>query len=72
MDFIAMDLFGPFEVTSKGDQYASILIDMPTNYRFCIPFLNRTADTVIKVYLREVYCCISIIHELLTDNGSEF
>ena len=34
MDFILVDFIGPFEVTSRGSQYAVTVICMPTNYLF--------------------------------------
>ena len=33
-------------------------ISMLTNYVICVPLTDKSADTVVSVYLREVYCRI--------------
>ena len=41
MDFIDINLIGPFEVMNKGNQYALTVICALTNYVFSMPFLIK-------------------------------
>ena len=54
--FILMDLIGPFEMTSRGNQYAVTVNCMLTNYVMCIPLVDKSADTVVSAYLKNIYC----------------
>ena len=65
-DFI--DLISPFESTMKGNQYALIVIYMLTNYIICIPIPDKSSDTVVNAYLREVYCTFGGSQKILSDN----
>ena len=56
MDFISVDLTSTFKTTTKGNQYASTVVSMLTNYVICIPILDKSADIVVNAYLKEVYC----------------
>ena len=55
MDFVSVDLVGPFETTTKGNQYALTVICMLTNFIIYIPMLDKSADTVVNRYQKEVY-----------------
>ena len=56
MDLISIDLTGPFETTTKGNQYALTKKCMFTNYIICIPIPYKSADVVVNAYLKKVYC----------------
>ena len=73
MKFISMDLIGEFYPPSKqGNRYALTVICMHTGYTFCIPIPDKSAATVAKAYINNVYCWFGASHKILTDNGTEF
>ena len=73
MKFISMDLIGEFHPPSKkGNRFALTVVCMHTGYTFCIPIPDKTASTVVKAYIDNVYCGFGASHKILTDNGTEF
>ena len=56
MDFISVDLIGPFEIKSRGNQYALTMNCMLTNYVMCLPLVDKSADVVVNTYFREINC----------------
>ena len=73
MHFISMDLIGQFKPpSSKGNSFALTVIDMLTNFVWCIPLQTKTADEVIHAYLKNVYAQYGGSQKILSDNGSEF
>ena len=73
MKFISMDLIGEFHPpSSKGNRYALTVICMFTGYVFCIPLLDKKAETVLKAYMNHVYCKHGGSLKILSDNGTEF
>ena len=73
MKFISMDLIGEFYPPSKqGNRYALTVVCMHTGYTFCIPIPDKSAATVAKAYINNVYCWFGAAHKILTDNGTEF
>ena len=52
MNFISMDLAGPFQITTRGIQYTLILICMLTYYVMNIPLVDTSANTVVNQYLK--------------------
>ena len=71
MDFITMDLIGPFGTTSNRNRYDLTVICMLTNSVFCIPITDKTADAVVNACLKEIYCQFWGSCKL-SDNGSGF
>ena len=71
VDFIAMGLVNPFDTTSKGNKYALTITHVLSNYVFCIPTTDKTADLTVDTYLKEIYCQFCESHKILSDNGSE-
>ena len=71
MDFISIDLISPFEATTKVNQYTLTMIYMLTIYIICIPITDKSADTVVNAYLKEVYCRFRGSWKILSDNVSE-
>ena len=45
---------------------------MLTGYTWCIPFVNKSAETVVKAYVKEVYLKYGGSRKILSDNGTEF
>ena len=40
----------------KRNQYAFTVIGMLTNYLLCIPLIDKSADTVVSAYVKEMNC----------------
>ena len=55
MQFISIDLIGPFGPSSNGHHYAVIVICMLSGYTFCIPLKTKAASEVVQAYMDEVY-----------------
>jgi hypothetical protein len=72
MHFISMDLIGPFDPSPRGNKHAVTVIDMLTNFFWCIPIPEKTAVEVARAYIHGVYCGYGGSIKLLTDNGTEF
>ena len=73
MDFISMDLIGEFKMGStQGNQYALTVICMLTGYTWCIPIADKSAETIVKSYIKEVYSKYGGSRKILSDNGTEF
>ena len=43
-----------------------------TGFTFCIPLKNKTAEEVVKAYLKHICCVFGPSKKILTDNGTEF
>ena len=38
----------------------------------CVPLVDKSSDSVVRVYLKEIYCRFRGRQKLLSDNRSEF
>ena len=73
MDFISMDLIGEFKMGStQGNRYALTVTCMLTGYTWCIPIADKSAETIVRAYIREVYSKYGGSRKILSDNGTEF
>ena len=55
MEFVSMDLIGEFHPpSSKGSRYALTAVCMLTDYTFCIPFKNKTAEEVVTAWRNHI------------------
>ena len=73
MRSISMDLIGEIHPPSKrGNKHALTVVCMHTGYTFCIPIKDRTASTVLKAYMDEVYSKFGGSIQIHSDNGPEF
>ena len=73
MDFISMGLIGEFKMGStQSNRYALTVICMLTGYTWCIPISDKSAETIVKAYIREVYSKYGGSRKILSDNGTEF
>ena len=55
LDFISVDLIGPFETTFKRNQHALTVISIV----MCVPLTDKTADVIVNAHLRVIYCNMS-------------
>ena len=73
MDFISMDLIGEFRMGStNGNRFALTVICMLSGYTWCVPIPDKSAETVVKAYIKEVYNHFGGSRKILSDNGTEF
>ena len=68
MDIISMALIGEFKMGStQGNRYALTVICMLTGYTWCIPIADKSAETIVKAYIREVYSKYGGSRKILSD-----
>ena len=72
LQFISMDLIGPFDPSSDGYHHTLMVICMLTGFIFCIPLQTKTASEVVQAYIDEVYNKFGGFVKILSDNGMEF
>ena len=73
MQFICMDLVGPISpVTSRGNRFILTVVDMLTGYTMAVPIPDKSAESICKAYVNNVYSIIGGSTRMLTDNGTEF
>jgi transposase InsO family protein len=73
MEWISMDLIGRFSPPSAyGFEYALTVIDMLTNYVWCIPVRTKYAEEIIQAYINNIYAVFGGSVKILSDNGTEF
>ena len=48
---IVIDTIGKLSTTSSGNRYALTCIDLLTSYVIAVPMLDKTAESVVEVYL---------------------
>ena len=73
MQLICMDLVGPISpITSRGNRFILICIDMLTGFMIAVPIKDKMASTVCDAYRAHVYCIFGSSARILTDNGTEF
>ena len=61
--FILMDLIGPFEITSRGNQYALTMICRLISYIMHVSLVDKARNTVVNAYLKEIYYDFGGSHE---------
>ena len=68
-----MDLVGPISlVTSRGNRFILMCIDMLTGFMIAVPIKDKMANTVCNAYRAHVYCIFGSSARILMDNGTEF
>ena len=68
---IAIDIIGKLLTTSSGNMYALTCIDLLTSYVIAVPMPDKTAESVVKVYLSGILSRARASMVCLSDNGSE-
>ena len=53
-------------------QYALTVIDMLTNYTWCVPLCTKETDEMMYACLVNVQSMFGGSHKILLDNGTEF
>ena len=70
IQFIPMDLIGPFDPSSNGHHYTLIVICILTGYTFCIPLKTKTPSNIVQAYIDEVYAKFRGSRKILSDSGT--
>ena len=68
---IAIDTIGKLPTTSSGNRYALTCIDLLTSYIIAVPMPDKTAESVVEVYLLGILSRAGASMVCLLDNGSE-
>ena len=68
---ITIDTIGKLPTTSSGNRYALTCIDLLTSYIIAVPILDKTAESVVEVYLSGILSRARASMVCLSDNGSE-
>ena len=63
-----MDLINKFKPLPQGHQNALTVINMLTNYIWCIPLHTKEADQVVHAYMVNIYLTFDGSHNILSDN----
>ena len=50
-----MDMIGSFEMTSRANWYTLTVVCMVTEYIMCLPLADKSADTLVSTYLKDMY-----------------
>ena len=56
----------------KGNRYALTIICMLTGWVWCIPIPKKTANAILKAYLKNVHHVFGPSRKILSNNGTEF
>ena len=68
---ISIDTIGKLPTTSSGNRYAPTCIDLLTSYIIAVPMPDKTAESVVEVYLSGILFRAGASMICLSDNGSE-
>ena len=71
-DKIVMDLVTDFTESNKGNKHILTIIDLLTGWPEAIPIPNKSADTIIKAFVRHYLPRHLCPRFKLSDNGMEF
>ncbi|GBM04786.1 Retrovirus-related Pol polyprotein from transposon 412 [Araneus ventricosus] len=69
---MALDILGPFPVTTKGNRYVLVLMDYFTKWPEAIPIPDQEASTVAEELVRSWISCYGVPMILHLDQGTNF
>ena len=69
---ISIDIVGPLPKTTSGNSYILTVFDLFSSYPEAIPIPDKSAETVAKVLIRDIFTRYSCPLEILSDSGLEF
>ncbi|GBL63530.1 Transposon Ty3-I Gag-Pol polyprotein [Araneus ventricosus] len=69
---MALDILGPFPVTTKGNRYVLVLMDYFTKWPEAIPIPDQEASTVAEELIRSWISCYGVPMILHSDQGTNF
>ena len=71
-DRIAMDLIGPLNTSTKGNNYILTVIDYCTKYAEAIPIPDKSCQTVTEAVFENIFCRYGMANELFSDFTSRY
>lgn len=69
---IAMDIMGPFPLSSRGNRWILAVQDYLTKWIVLCPLVNTLTETVADAFVDNWICWFSCPEEILTDRGANF
>ncbi|GBM80712.1 Retrovirus-related Pol polyprotein from transposon 412 [Araneus ventricosus] len=69
---MALDILGPFPVTTKGNRYVLVLMDYFTKWPETIPIPDQEASTVAEELVRSWISCYGVPMIQHSDQGTNF
>ena len=72
MECLAMDVAGPYLITSTGDQYCLMVGCFFSKWLECFPIPDHKAMTVASKLVYEIVARYGAFHELHSDQGTNF
>ena len=67
---IAIDTIGKLPTTHSGNKYAPTCTHLLTSYVIAVPMLDKSANSVVEVYLSGILSRAGASMVCLSDNGS--
>ena len=69
---IAIDIIGPLPRSNKGNLYILTIIDYFTKWPEAFPMNNKSAETVARIIVKEVFTRHGTPEHIITDRGTQF
>ncbi len=69
---IAMDIVGPIQVSSNGNNHILVLSDYASRFVFTIPMKDTSARTVARHFVNKIITKYGAPEHVLTDQGTNF
>ena len=69
---LAIDTIGKLSTTSSKNKYALTCKDLLTSFVIAVPMPDKTAESIVEVYLSGILSRAGGSIVCLSDNGSEF
>ncbi len=72
MERLAVDVMGPFPVSSRGNRYVLVVCDYFTKWTESFAMPNQEAETVARLIVNEVVCRFGVPYTIHSDQGTNF
>jgi transposase InsO family protein/cbb3-type cytochrome oxidase subunit 3 len=72
LDRVHMDLTGELPMTEDGNKYLFVVKDAKTKFVWVFPIKNKKAETIVKIFMKEIVNKWGTPKLVVTDKGTEF
>ena len=72
MEITAMDVLGPFNMSTQGNVYIIVFCDYFTKWPEAYPMPNQKAETIAQIFVEHIVYRYGVPKKLLTDQGTNF
>ena len=72
MEITAMDVLGPFNLSSSGNTHIIVFCDYFTKWPEAYPMPNQKAETIAQIFVEHIVYRYGVPKKLLTDQGTNF